>query len=201
MAKLRVQGIVCHVSASRWGDAAAVTRWHIERGFATIGYHGVVLNGIRTSSMAYAQTLDGKIEPGRPETEVGAHCKAGGMNNVTLGVSCIGNPGWEPPIGGAGDEWVTRPYLTERQASALVHYLAVNCRQYGLDPTGTFSHKGRTVHVLSQHSDHDKGKPLCASLKMDHLRKEVAAVMDRGPTQQTLFLEPDIDDEELSPSS
>lgn len=177
---LRVLGIVCHVSASRWGDARAVDSWHRQRGWSGIGYHIVLLNGCRTSSLAYSHTLDGKIEPGRPEDEVGAHCLAGGMNTCSLGVCCIGNPGWAPEGEPANPEAIERAYLTLRQESALIHTLAANCRQYGLDPQGTFTHRGRKVDVISQHSDHDPGKPVCASLKLDYFREKVAERMKGG---------------------
>lgn len=174
MARLaKVKGLVCHVSASRWGDAQEINAWHLARGWLGIGYHGVVLNGCRTPRLTYSKTLDGKIEPGRPETDEGAHCSAGGMNRVALGVCLIGNPGWPGKGTPADSRYLMRPYATERQIAALIHWLAVNCKQYGLDPDGTFLHRGRRVHVISQHSDHDPGKPLCASLNLLQIRREV----------------------------
>jgi hypothetical protein len=184
---LKVRGIVVHVSASTWGDAKAIRSWHVEgNGWADIGYHGVILNGVRTYRAAYAVALDGKIEPGRPEGQQGAHCKAGGMNAVSLGVCCVGNPGW--PVTDAEGKAVAeapadvrvRRYLTLRQYGALVHWLAANCRQYGLDPLGTFTHPatGKVIPVITQHSDHDRGKPFCASLRLGPVRAAVAAKME-----------------------
>jgi len=184
MAKLQPLGIVCHVSASTWGDADAIDSWHKQRGWSGIGYHDVVLNGRRGSGSRYDQVLDGKIEPGRDRAVKGAHCLADGMNQVTLGVCCIGNPGWRVegapmmPFGPLG-RVCRREYMTRRQFAALVHLLSTRCAQYGLDPRGAFNFEGKTHDVISQHSDHDRGKPLCASLNTRILAKAVAAAMGR----------------------
>jgi N-acetylmuramoyl-L-alanine amidase len=50
--------------------AAEVNRWHIQRGFAGIGYHYVV-------------AVDGGMAAGRPISKVGAHCLG---HNDTLGI-------------------------------------------------------------------------------------------------------------------
>jgi len=175
---LRVLGIVCHVSASDWGDADAINQWHRDRGWSQIGYHGVILNGVRTYKAQYDPKLDGHIQPGRPESMIGAHCLAGGMNSVSIGVCCIGNPDTKhvpPGAKPADDSITTRPYLTQRQFEALVHWIKANCKQYGLDPHGTFRHPmtGKIIPVITQHSDHDRGKPYCASLDMKELRKHL----------------------------
>ncbi|MHB0913838.1 MAG: peptidoglycan recognition protein family protein [Armatimonadota bacterium] len=146
---MRPKAIVVHLSASRWGDAATFREWHLARGWSDIGYHAVILNGRRGSNLRYNPKLDGKIEPGRPESEQGAHCKAGGMNAKALGVCLVGTPGWR--------------YPTPAQERALVHYLAVKCREYGIP-----------VSAITQHSDHEPGKPFCASLDMKRIRKAVA---------------------------
>lgn len=147
--RTKTDSIVVHESASTFGDAELIRRWHIARGWSDIGYHAVILNGHRSAGSAYNKTLDGKIEPGRSEMLVGAHCNAGGMNNRSLGVCLIGYPG-------------RGSYPTDRQISALIHYLVKKCRQYNVQ-----------VSNITQHSDHDKGKPLCASLDMDSIRAQV----------------------------
>lgn len=181
-----VKGIVVHVSASVWGDRDAIDDWHRERGFSQIGYHGVILNGVRTSRAAYDIALDGHIQAGRPETEMGAHCLAKGMNTCSIGVCCIGNPGWPNSDAVQAPAGIVKPnlkYLTDRQLHGLVHWLAVNCKQYGLDPEGEFtrSSDGKSVFVISQHSDHDPGKPLCASLILPAIRTLVAAKLQTLP--------------------
>lgn len=157
MSALRPKAIVCHESASRWGDAAAIRGWHRARGWQDIGYHAVILNGRRDSSLRYRKALDGKIEPGRPEGQQGAHCQAGGMNRRALGVCLVGVPGHDG-------------YPTARQLDALVHLLATWCRRYGIDPAN-----------ITQHSDHEPGKPLCASLDMAAIRQRVRERLEEQP--------------------
>lgn len=73
-----INKIIVHCTATREGKAfnvADITRWHKERGFATIGYHWVVL-------------LDGTIQQGRAEMTMGAHCK--GHNANSIGICYIG---------------------------------------------------------------------------------------------------------------
>lgn len=70
--------IILHCSATREGHeyhAADIDRWHKARGFSKIGYHYVV-------------TLDGQVERGRKQEEVGAHCL--GHNANSLGICYIG---------------------------------------------------------------------------------------------------------------
>lgn len=169
------RAIVVHVSASRWGDAKAIDSWHKQRGWSGIGYHAVILNGFRAYGSEYDLVFDGKIEPGRPETQQGAHCLAKGMNTVALGVCLIGNPGWPTEAVPADGSATVRPYLTERQLHSLLHWLQVNCRQYKIDPRGALKRPGdgKIIPVITQHSDHDRGKPFCASLKMAAIRAMV----------------------------
>lgn len=143
------KAIIVHLSASSWGDAKAIRQWHRANGWSDIGYHAVILNGYRTSKAKYNEKLDGKIEPGRAEHIAGSHCKANGMNFKSLGVCLIGIPG-------------VRDYPSEKQISALVHYLSVKCKAYGIQ-----------TKEIYQHSDFDKGKPFCASLNISVIRQLV----------------------------
>ncbi|MHB0998236.1 MAG: N-acetylmuramoyl-L-alanine amidase [Armatimonadota bacterium] len=148
---MKPRAIVVHCSASTWGNAAAVRDWHLKRGWDDIGYHAVILNGFRTSNSDYNEVLDGKIEPGRKDNVMGAHCKADDMNGHSLGVCLIGDPG-------------NNGYPTVRQKEALIHYLVTKCRLHKIQ-----------VSKITQHSDHDPVKPHCASLDMDAIRKRVKA--------------------------
>lgn len=70
--------VIVHCTATRAGvdiGAAAVDRWHRQRGFSGIGYHFVV-------------RLDGSVECGRPLDRVGAHCL--GHNRGSVGVAYAG---------------------------------------------------------------------------------------------------------------
>lgn len=66
--------IIIHCSAiPPYQDSSAetITRWHIARGFKTIGYHYVIRR-------------DGTIENGRPLEQVGAHCQ--NHNKHSIGI-------------------------------------------------------------------------------------------------------------------
>ena len=176
---LRPRGIVLHLSASRFGDAATFRRWHVQdRGWSDIGYHRVILNGVRRAQDRYDATLDGVIERGRADSVVGAHCAARGMNRLTLGVCCVGEPGHLPPFATPAPAGATvRPWLTQRQWESLVRELASICRVRGWNPEGTFESGAGPVPVITQHSDHDPGKPIDASLHLPTLRRAVAAAL------------------------
>lgn len=73
-----IDEIIVHCTATPEGRNVSVediTRWHIDRGFSTIGYHYVVL-------------LDGTIKRGRIDEQVGAHCK--GHNSRSIGIAYVG---------------------------------------------------------------------------------------------------------------
>lgn len=77
---MEIKTLIIHCSATKEGKnftAKDIDRWHKERGWNGIGYHYVV-------------TIDGDIQPGRPETVIGAHCAAGGQNRCSLGICYIG---------------------------------------------------------------------------------------------------------------
>lgn len=86
-----IHRIMLHCSASTWGDARVIDEWHRERGWREIGYHYVILNGRRGARSGYDARIDGLIETGRAEEEIGAH--VGGHNRDSLGVCLIGGPG------------------------------------------------------------------------------------------------------------
>lgn len=74
----RIDKIIVHCSATPEGKeyhASDIDRWHRARGWKCIGYHYVI-------------DLDGKIEKGRPDSQVGAHCA--GLNSYSIGVCYIG---------------------------------------------------------------------------------------------------------------
>lgn len=74
----KIDTIIIHSTATPAGRAvtvADVTRWHRERGFATIGYHFLV-------------GIDGTVYKGRPMAQVGAHCR--GHNAHSIGIAYVG---------------------------------------------------------------------------------------------------------------
>jgi hypothetical protein len=81
------QWIVIHHTATTFGDAAIVTRWHIDRGFDEMGYHFLIGNGTNSG--------DGQIEVGTrwPKQKWGAHTKTpdNRFNDYGIGICLVGN--------------------------------------------------------------------------------------------------------------
>ncbi len=74
----KINEIIVHCTATPEGKdfkAADIDKWHKQKGWDGIGYHHVV-------------DLDGTVEPGRPESKVGAHCY--GHNQNSVGVVYVG---------------------------------------------------------------------------------------------------------------
>lgn len=74
----KIDKIIIHCSATpekRHHDVKDITRWHLARGFNTIGYH-------------YLIHLDGTIETGRAIHLNGAHCS--GQNRNSIGICYVG---------------------------------------------------------------------------------------------------------------
>ena len=83
-----IKKIIVHCSDSEFGDAKEIDNWHRERGFECIGYHLVLLNGLRKAHGEYSTEDDGLIEHGRPLSMIGAHCE--GHNSDSIGICLIG---------------------------------------------------------------------------------------------------------------
>ena len=99
----KINEIIVHCAATPEGKnfkAADIDRWHRERKMKCIGYHYVV-------------DLDGTVEPGRPESEIGAHCL--GHNQYSIGVCYVG--------GLAADGKTPKDTRTETQKEALLALL------------------------------------------------------------------------------
>lgn len=74
----KVDEIILHCSATKEGQnfkAKDIDAWHKQRGFKGIGYHYVI-------------DLDGTVERGRSEKEIGAHCL--NHNARSIGICYIG---------------------------------------------------------------------------------------------------------------
>lgn len=74
----QISEIIIHCTATPAGrdlHVSDITRYHLQRGFDSIGYH-------------YLVALDGTIEPGRPTEYIGAHCL--GHNDRSIGVAYVG---------------------------------------------------------------------------------------------------------------
>ena len=76
MRKIRLIVVHCSATKATWDiGAAVITKMHRDRGFRECGYHYVV-------------RLDGTIECGRNEFEMGAHVK--GHNADSIGICYVG---------------------------------------------------------------------------------------------------------------
>ena len=98
----KIKYIVVHCSATKNGQkvtADDIDKWHKARGWRKIGYHYVI-------------RLDGAIEAGRDEDEVGAHVS--GNNSNSIGICYVGG------LNAAGQPMDTR---TEKQKAALCFLL------------------------------------------------------------------------------
>ena len=99
----KINEIIVHCAATPEGKnfkAADIDRWHRERKMKCIGYHYVV-------------DLDGTVEPGRQESEIGAHCL--GHNQYSIGVCYVG--------GLAADGKTPKDTRTAAQKEALLALL------------------------------------------------------------------------------
>ena len=99
----KINEIIVHCTATAGGKnfkAADIDHWHKAKGWNGIGYHHVV-------------DLDGTVEPGRPESEVGAHCLKHNANSI--GVVYVG--------GLASDGKPPKDTRTPEQKVALVKLL------------------------------------------------------------------------------
>lgn len=106
----KINEIIVHCTATAEGKdfkAADIDRWHKAKGWNGIGYHHVV-------------DLDGTVEPGRPESEAGAHCLKHNKNSI--GVVYVG--------GLASDGKTPKDTRTPQQKAALVKLLTELKRRY-----------------------------------------------------------------------
>lgn len=74
----RTDWLVVHCSATRASAAVSakdIRRWHLDQGWADIGYHYVICR-------------DGTLETGRPESAVGSHVR--GFNQASVGICLVG---------------------------------------------------------------------------------------------------------------
>ena len=122
-----------HCSANRAGSTlrmADIDRYHRSLGWKGCGYHYVI-------------PTDGTIERGRPEAQIGAHCK--NHNRHSIGVAYIG--------GLASDGKTPCDTRTEAQKSALKRLLGE-------------LHKRYPKALIVGHCDLDPQKPYCPGFRV-----------------------------------
>jgi N-acetyl-anhydromuramyl-L-alanine amidase AmpD len=140
---MRPREIIIHHSASSFGDAALIDKWHRRRGWRGLGYHYVILNGRRFKG-GYAAEDDGLLEKGRDTNRRGAHCR--GHNGKSIGICLIGPSG--------------NHSYTAKQKNALLKLVQLLIDRYGIP-----------VNKIYGHKELDVRKPQCPEIDMDDFRK------------------------------
>ena len=116
----KIKNIIVHCSATAEGKDYTVddiTRWHKQRGYATIGYHYVIYR-------------DGSVHEGRNIDTIGAHCE--GHNTGSIGICYIG--------GLASDNKTAKDTRTDAQEKALVDLVKKLKDMYLLTPEAIHGH-------------------------------------------------------------
>ena len=147
------KNIIIHHSASGWGNALFIDRWHKQRGWLSIGYHFIVLNGYTNSSDLKSgrrfNSLIGSVECGRTldgdewvqGEEIGAH--ALGLNADSIGICLIHNTGIYHPT----------------MIHSLMFLVSGLMRRYDIPASNIFGH-----------GEVDDKKPLCPGYDIDIIR-------------------------------
>lgn len=147
--------IIIHCSASEFGHALMIDKWHREKGWNSIGYHYVICNGYPTKSHIDdgfgERRMDGGIEYGRTldadddidAWEVGAH--AYGYNKNTVAICLIGDT-----------KFTLRQLISTVEVIKLIQ----------------FKYHVKTSNVLG-HCELPGVSKTCPNLDMDRLRKLV----------------------------
>ena len=134
-----IRHIIIHCTdtpAGREVSGEEIDSWHRQRGYTMIGYHYVV-------------HLDGWIEAGRPLFMKGAHCKAGGGNNHSIGI-CY--------VGGRNTQGFTADTRTPQQRAALKVLIGYLKQRY-------------PQAQVSGHRDWDKGRACpCFDAKAEYMQ-------------------------------
>jgi hypothetical protein len=141
-----IRRIIIHCTATPEGrdvSAAEINDWHTARGWNGIGYHAVV-------------RLDGRIEPGRPIADVGAHTR--GHNDDSLGICYVG--------GVDADGRTPKDTRTLEQVRALAVQLRQWIRAYNIPPNQVFGHR-----------DFDAMKA-CPSFDVEDMRVRMSLELD-----------------------
>ena len=111
----KINKIIIHCTATpedRPHDVADITRWHLARGFNTIGYH-------------YLIHINGRIEKGRPIEKQGAHCS--GQNRNSIGICYVG--------GMTKDMKKAKDTRTKEQKDSLIYLMHELIYKYNKDMT------------------------------------------------------------------
>lgn len=129
----KINDIILHCSATQEGqdiDISTIRRWHVAcNGWKDVGYH-------------YCIKLDGTVQDGRPESQVGAHCSGHNANSIGI---CY--------IGGCDKNMQPKDTRTVEQKVALLELVHNLLERYKL-----------TINNVHCHNDYTKAKA-CPSFK------------------------------------
>ncbi len=145
-----IKKIIIHCAVSESGDVLLIDGWHKERGWDSIGYHFVILNGMRNRG-EYKLEDDGLVEEGRPLDIIGAHVKR--HNTGSIGICLIGD----------------RLFSAKQLYEALPKLLAELLGKFDL-----------TVDDVYGHYEYDDKGKTCPNIDMDLLRASVKRLMWPG---------------------
>lgn len=149
--------IIVHHTGAEEKNTAQIRNYHRRLGWRDIGYHFVI-------------EKDGLAVPGRVLSERGAHCVAGGMNALALGVALIGN--FEE----------RRPY--PEQSAALQELLSRLMREYRIPVSQVLGHRevnGAATLCPGRHLDLAAlRRTLTAPADQPLYRVQVGAFRDRN---------------------
>lgn len=116
----KIDKIIIHCADTPEGRHVTIeqiNKWHIQRGFSSIGYHYVIY-------------LDGSIHSGRPIEEIGAHCK--GQNRYSIGICYVG--------GRMKTSKKAKDTRTIEQKGALIRLVKSLMTEYKLKATDVYGH-------------------------------------------------------------
>ena len=134
--------LIVHCSATPEGrdyTVQDIDRWHRARGWSGIGYHYVIYR-------------DGTIHAGRPEWQVGAHCR--NHNAHSIGICYIGGLSAPADVGRGGLPKDTR---TPQQKAALRELLRQLKLKYATPPAPA-NGCGRGWPLIFGHNTFDPSK-------------------------------------------
>lgn len=126
----KIKKIIIHCSASSFGSADVIRRWHTEapRNWSDIGYHYVICNGYENKSDEFEENvMNGEVQVGRDLSRAGAH--AVGHNGDSIGVCMIGTD-----------------TFSKEQFVSLGGVVIGMMTQFGLSPEDVISHASVDTH-------------------------------------------------------
>jgi hypothetical protein len=130
----KIENIIIHEADTPTGKEFSVKdidQWHIERGFHRNDNWRIGFNpSLFACGYHYVIKLDGTVETGRHEDEVGAHCS--GLNSTSIGICLIGKGKYTPA------QWKSLQKLVE---GLKAKYENAKIKGHYETPSGSFQGK------------------------------------------------------------